>query len=93
MELKIIEPPPEGGGLRPRIKMNKENENNDIWVINFPILSTSCPFSGRLMASLFPFGELVKDRCHHPMNPRWFFWAYPKCEKDSCPIKLTTNKL
>ena len=70
--------------------MNNEDNNNDnnIWLINIPILSISCPYSGRLMANALPFGaELVKDKCHHPMNMKWMFWTYPKCKKDGCPIK------
>lgn len=70
------------------------NDKNDkIWLINIPILSISCPYSGRLMASTLPFGsELIKDKCHHPMNIKWMFLTYPKCEKDSCPIKADKDK-
>ncbi len=57
--------------------METENidKKNDIWLINIPILSISCPYSGRLMSGMLPFGgELVKDKCHHPMNVKWLLW-------------------
>ena len=67
-----------------------EGKNNDdnIWLINIPILSISCPYSGHLISNSVPFAELMKDKCHHPMNVKWMFWIYPKCEKESCPIKV-----
>lgn len=69
------------------------NENSDIWLINIPILSISCPYSGRMISSILLFGsELVKDRCHHPMNIKWMMWTYPKCEKETCPIKVDTDQ-
>lgn len=71
---------------------NKDENKNDIWIINIPILSISCPYSGRIMSGILPFGELVKDKCHHPMNMQWLMWAYPKCGKESCPIKVNDDK-
>lgn len=68
------------------------DENSGIWLINIPILSLSCPYSGRMMSSISPFGsELIKDRCHHPMNVKWMMWIYPKCEKETCPIKVNNK--
>ena len=32
--------------------------------------------------------ELVKDKCHHPMNTKWLLFTYPTCNKKSCPIKV-----
>ena len=69
------------------------NENSDIWLINIPILSISCPYSGRMISGILLFGsELVKDRCHHPMNIKWMMWTYPKCEKETCPINVDTDQ-
>ena len=69
-------------------KDENKDEKNDIWLINIPILSISCPYSGRLMSGILPLAELVKDKCHHPMNTKWLLWTYPKCDKESCPIKV-----
>lgn len=62
-------------------------ETSDMWLINIPILSISCPYSGSMMSAL-PFAELVKDKCHHPMNTKWLLFTYPTCNKKSCPIKV-----
>jgi len=67
--------------------------STDVWVIKIPILSVSCPYNGSLMSmsmtEILPLGgELMKDKCHHPMNPKWLMWTYPKCEKENCPLKV-----
>jgi hypothetical protein len=69
-------------------KDENKDEKNDIWLINIPILSISCPYSGRIMSGILPLAELVKGKCHHPMNTKWLLWTYPKCDKESCPIKV-----
>jgi len=71
-----------------------EKQTNDMWLIDIPILSVSCPYSGRMMSSTFPIiSELVKDKCHNPNNPKWLLWTYPECDKESCPIKTKEYKL
>jgi len=70
----------------------KHKTNADMWVIKIPILSVSCPYSGSLMSmsvlEIASFSrEMMKDKCHHLANPNWLMWVYPKCEKESCPLK------
>ena len=69
--------------------MNNKNQINDMWLINIPILSVSCPYNGRMMSGAFPLiSELIKDKCHNPSNPKWIMWTYPECNKETCPIKV-----
>ncbi len=62
--------------------------NNDFWIIKIPMLSTSCPYSGRMISNLFPVAsEIIKDKCHNPSNIKWLLWTYPECSKETCPMK------
>ncbi len=65
---------------------------NDFWFINVPILSVSCPYSGRMMSTAMSgtmpiVSELIKDKCHNPNNLKWLLWTYPECSKETCPMK------
>lgn len=62
-----------------------KTKESDMWMINMPILSLSCPYN----SNIIPFtNRFIKDRCCNPANIDWIFFTYPECSKDKCPLKV-----